>query len=151
MWSTTTHAPPREIASAPVTDAATMRLFDSAKSTERHDAGDVIFSRGDIGETFYVVRSGTVRLHVEGATLEEVGPGGVFGEMALIDHEPRSATAVAASECELVPIDERYFRFLVGQTPFFALTVMRAMAGRIRRASAAAKPAAETTATAAAD
>ena len=117
-------------------DPTAMSLFNSATTTERHDAGDVIFSIGDPGDTFYVVRSGTVRLRVDGQTLEEVGPGGVFGEMALLDHEPRSATAIAASDCELVPIDERYFRFLVGQTPFFAQTVMRAMAARLRRSSA---------------
>jgi CRP/FNR family transcriptional regulator, cyclic AMP receptor protein len=134
-----------------VTDGTTIRLFDKATNLETRDAGDVIFSRGDIGETFYVVRSGTVRLHIDGQTLEEIGPGGVFGEMALIDHEPRSATAVAASDCELVPIDERYFRFLVGQTPFFALTVMRAMAARLRRASAPAAPAPAQATTAAAD
>ena len=52
--------------------------------------------------------------------------------MALIDTKPRSATATAVSACKLAPIDERRFLFLVQQTPFFALHVMRVMASRLR-------------------
>jgi CRP-like cAMP-binding protein len=114
----------------------TVSLFKTATNTERHDAGEVIFSQGDAGETFYIVREGSVILSADGRTLEELGPGGIFGELALVDHAPRSATATAGTDCELVPVDERYFQFLVGQTPFFAQTVMRAMAARLRRASA---------------
>jgi CRP/FNR family transcriptional regulator, cyclic AMP receptor protein len=56
----------------------------------------------------------------------------IFGEMALIDSEPRSATAVAITDVELVPITEKQFLFLVGQTPYFALKVMRTLAQRLR-------------------
>jgi hypothetical protein len=56
----------------------------------------------------------------------------IFGEMALIDSEPRSATAVAITDVELVPISEKQFLFLVSQTPYFALTVMRVLAQRLR-------------------
>jgi CRP-like cAMP-binding protein len=96
----------------------------------------VILSSGEEGELFYVVREGTVTLSLGRKTLEEVGPGGVFGELALLDRVPRSATATVSTDCEVIPIDERRFRFLVGQTPFFALTVMRVMATRLRRATA---------------
>ena len=60
-------------------------------------------------------------------------PGGLFGEMAVIDREPRSATAVTATDAELVAIDKRRFWFLVQETPYFAEIVMRTMAARIRR------------------
>jgi CRP-like cAMP-binding protein len=56
----------------------------------------------------------------------------IFGEMALIDDAPRSATAIAITDVELVPIAEKQFLFLVSQTPFFALKVMRVLAGRLR-------------------
>ena len=56
----------------------------------------------------------------------------IFGEMALIDNEPRSATAVAITDVELVPISEKQFLFLVSQTPYFALKVMRILAQRLR-------------------
>ena len=71
-------------------------------------------------------------IKVHGATVEEVGAGGMFGEMALIDHSPRSATVVAAADTELVPINERLFVILVQDTPFFALDVMRVLVERIR-------------------
>jgi CRP-like cAMP-binding protein len=52
--------------------------------------------------------------------------------MALIDNEPRSATAIAATDVELVPVSEKQFLFLVSQTPYFALKVMRVLAQRLR-------------------
>jgi CRP/FNR family transcriptional regulator, cyclic AMP receptor protein len=56
----------------------------------------------------------------------------MFGEMALIDEAPRSATAVAASAVELVPVGSKQFLFLVSETPHFALNVMRSLARRLR-------------------
>ena len=69
-------------------------------------------------------------------TLEECE---VFGEMALVDKMPRSATAVAVTEVEIVPIDERKFNFMVQQTPNFAITIVRMMALRLRRMDAGAR------------
>ena len=58
--------------------------------------------------------------------------GDVFGEMALIEDRARSARAVAHSACRLVAIDERRFLFLVAQTPYFALGLLRLLARRLR-------------------
>jgi CRP-like cAMP-binding protein len=55
--------------------------------------------------------------------------------MALIDKEARSASARALTDCEIVPVDERRFLFMVQQTPFFALHLLKTIAGRLRRAS----------------
>jgi CRP-like cAMP-binding protein len=96
-------------------------------------AGKSIFEAGQPGSEMYIVTAGTVELRADGKVLETLEPGGVFGEMALVDDQPRSATAVAVSECELVPIDEKRFEFLMGRMPFFALEVMRVMARRLRR------------------
>ena len=57
----------------------------------------------------------------------------MFGEMALIDGSPRSATAVASEACELAPIDKAAFAHLVRQDPDFALRVMRLLAQRLRQ------------------
>ena len=122
---------------------ATIDIFKNVDDVERFAAGDVIFSAGDPGDRVYVVREGTVTIEAQGLPLEEVGPGGIFGELALIDSSPRSATASASTDCELVALTERAFLFHVSQTPFFALTVMRVLAGRIRRASASAAITAE--------
>ena len=92
-----------------------------------------MFAEGEPGDRLYVVKRGSVALSAHGAPLETVGVGGLFGEMAVIDREPRSATAVTESECELVAIDKRRFWFLVQETPYFAEIVMRVMADRLRR------------------
>jgi CRP-like cAMP-binding protein len=100
-----------------------------------YDPGEVIFEAGERGAQMFVVRAGSVELRVDGETLETVGPGGMVGEMALIDAAPRSATAVAGLGCTLVPIDVDTFHKLVQGVPGFALEVMRIMAARLRRAN----------------
>jgi CRP/FNR family cyclic AMP-dependent transcriptional regulator len=99
----------------------------------RFAAGDVVFSEGDKGDAMYVVRSGELTIEKGGKVMETVGPGGVFGEMALIDGSPRVATVRAKTDCEVAPINEKTFLFLVHETPFFAIAVMRTLADRLRR------------------
>ena len=61
----------------------------------------------------------------------------IFGEMALIDTAPRSATAIAATDVKLVPVGEKQFLFLVSRTPYFALKIMRVLARRLRAQNSA--------------
>jgi CRP/FNR family cyclic AMP-dependent transcriptional regulator len=109
------------------------RLTRHVEDTERYAAGETIFGAGDTGDCMYVIKSGAVDIKVNGATVETVEAGGIFGEMALVEKAPRSAAAVAAEDCELVPVDARRFNFLVSQTPFFALDVMKVFARRLVR------------------
>ncbi len=111
---------------------STLTLFRDAAETKTFAAGETIFVEGDDGKHLYVVMSGSVRLSVTGRTLEKVGKGGVFGEMALIDAAPRSATATALTECALVPVTAQRFKALVREDPDFALEIMRVMAARLR-------------------
>lgn len=99
-------------------------------------AGSVIFATGDPGKAMYVVSEGEVDIQVGGNVVECIRPGSIFGEMALIDNSPRSATAIAKTDCKVVPLDQRRFQFLVQETPFFALQVMTIMANRLRHANA---------------
>jgi CRP/FNR family transcriptional regulator, cyclic AMP receptor protein len=94
--------------------------------------GDVIFAVGDKGDAMYVVRTGEVTIERHDQVMETLGPGGIFGEMALIDGSPRSATARAKTDCVVAPINEKSFLFLVHETPFFAIAVMRTLAERLR-------------------
>ena len=103
---------------------------------QRFAAGDRIFVQDDDGNSMYVVRSGRVNITTYGTILESVGPNGIFGEMALIDGSPRSATAVASEPTEVAPIDGAAFAHLVRQDPGFALQVMRLLAARIRQMNA---------------
>ena len=111
-------------------------LLRKSGDPEEHPAGEVVFSAGDPADRMYVVTDGTVALSIGDTVLEVVGPGGLFGEMAVIDREPRSATAVVETDATLVSIDKRRFWFLVQETPYFAEIVMRVMANRLRRESA---------------
>ena len=99
----------------------------------RFSPGDVIFAEGDRGDAMYVVRNGEVTIERRGTVMETVGGGGVFGEMALIDGSPRSATVRPRTACEVVPINEKSFLFLVHETPYFVMAVMRTLAARLRR------------------
>jgi CRP-like cAMP-binding protein len=80
----------------------------------------------------FMVKEGEVEIIKYDKVIDRVGPGGIFGEMALIDISPRSATATAKSDCILVPVDEYNFLFLVQHTPYFSLQVMRSLVERLR-------------------
>ncbi len=110
-----------------------LRNGERAGDLQTFAAGDVVFAEGDSGDRMYVVKSGTVALGSGAAVFEEVGPGGLFGEMALLGSRPRSLTATAATDCELVAIEARRFWYLVQETPYFAQVVMRVMAERLLR------------------
>jgi CRP-like cAMP-binding protein len=110
----------------------TLNLFRDEGDTRTFAPGETIFVEGEEGHHLYVVLEGSVRLSVTGRTLEKVGKGGVFGEMALIDAAPRSATATALVACTLVPVTASRFKALVRESPEFALEIMRVMAGRLR-------------------
>jgi CRP-like cAMP-binding protein len=101
----------------------------------KFEPGQVIFSEGDKGDKMYVIRSGEVEVERDGKIVETLSGGGIFGEMALIDGSPRAATARAKTACEVAPITEKTFLFLVHETPFFAIAVMRSLADRLRRSS----------------
>lgn len=108
-----------------------LRLFEKADDVETHAPGAVIFSAGDDASDMYVVLDGEVELRKGETVLNTIGPGDLLGEMALIGDRQRSATAVAKTRCRLAPVNERRFTFLVQETPFFALHVMRSLVRRI--------------------
>ena len=99
---------------------------------EHFVSGKNIFQEGNTGDKMYVVKEGEVELSVHGKIIASIGKGGILGEMALIDNKPRSATARAKTDCQLVPIDEERFLTLVHQKPSFALEVMKVLVERLR-------------------
>jgi CRP/FNR family cyclic AMP-dependent transcriptional regulator len=110
-------------------------LLARAGDARRLSSGAVIFERGDSGASMYILTAGTVALKLGDQVLDSVTAPGLFGEMALIDYEPRALTAVAQGDIEIVEIPERRFWVLVHETPRFAQLVMRVMADRLRRVS----------------
>ena len=97
-----------------------------------YSAGQVIFREGDRGNEFFVIRRGEVEIRSGNRLLEALGENEIFGEMALIDAEPRSADAVARTDAVVAPISEKQYIFLVKHTPYFALKVLRVLARRLR-------------------
>jgi CRP-like cAMP-binding protein len=113
-------------------DASFGLLTGNNIDAQQVKAGSVIFREGEAADRLFVIKSGEVRIQIGNRSITELSAGDIFGEMALIDNEPRSATAVAMTDVELVPVSEKQFLFLVSQTPYFALKVMRVLARRLR-------------------
>jgi len=108
-------------------------LFEHAGGAVPVMAGTRIFREGDARDNMYAVVDGEIDLWVGDRHVETVGPGGLFGEMALIEKSNRVATAVARTDAKIVPVNEQRFLFLIQQTPHFALHVMRVLSDRLRR------------------
>jgi len=92
-----------------------------------------LFQKGDSGHQMFVVKSGEMQIVDGNHVFETIPPGGIFGEMALIDGSPRAATARAKTNCDVAAISEKSFLFLVDEVPEFALHVMRTLTDRLRR------------------
>src|SRR5262249_24075797 len=110
----------------------TVELFRNETDHKAFRAGEALFREGDAGDMMYVVLEGQVEIQLHGKPFETLGPGGVLGEMALIDRAPRAATAVALTDCRVACVAERRFLYMVQETPYFALQIMRVMADRLR-------------------
>jgi len=110
-----------------------LKFLKYADTVETFHAGDVIFREGETGRIMYVIKAGTVELRIMDRPVETLEANEILGEMALLDSETRSATAVAVTDCQLVPINSEKFLYLVRETPYFAVEVMQIMAGRLRR------------------
>ena len=98
--------------------------------------GQSVFMAGDRGREMYIVVEGEVDILDGTNLLETASAGSIVGELALIDDEPRSASAVARTDCKLVAVDRKRFQYMVQETPLFALSVMKVLADRLRKKNA---------------
>ena len=115
--------------------ATTTQLFRNTPGGETFETGKAVFHAGDVAEAMYVVQEGTIEIKVGRSVVEIVEPGGLFGEMALIDGSTRSADAIAAEDSTVLAIDRKHFDFLITETPRFARTVMNVLVERLRAAN----------------
>ena len=102
-------------------------------------AGDTLFKAGEPGEALYVVRSGEIELFIKDTAgqriaLARVGPGEMFGELALLEQGPRTATAIAMSATELLELDRDDLLLLFQRSPAAALRLLAAMGRMTRKA-----------------
>ncbi len=110
-----------------------INLFRNARDAIVVEPDHVVFREGDRSDVMFAVVDGEVVLSQHGTVIERVGPGGIFGELGLIDDSPRSATATATMPTRTVRVDKSQFVYLVQEHPTFALMVMSVMAERLRR------------------
>ncbi|MEP7082165.1 MAG: cyclic nucleotide-binding domain-containing protein [Chloroflexota bacterium] len=96
-------------------------------------AGETIVEEGEKGVALYVILSGRVRVERSGEALGELGPGDFFGELALIEDEPRSATVIAVDETECILFVAWEFRALIKEQPQVAVPIMLALIERLHR------------------
>ena len=100
-----------------------------------YNTGDTILREGQVGVLMYVVLKGKVVIRAGDTPLETVGPGGIFGEMALVDRTPRLASAIAESNVRLLAINRTAFLNLVKHSRRFAASLLAAVSARARYAA----------------
>lgn len=96
-------------------------------------AGKVIMSAGAVGAFMYVVLDGRIAVSVSNRVVERIGPGGILGELALIDHAARAATATAETDCALLAINRNSFLDLVKSKPAFGASLLKSIALRMQQ------------------
>jgi hypothetical protein len=118
-------------------------LFEGMTSEELHpvgeiaepvdlDPGDVAVRQGDPGDAGFVIAEGTLAVTVDGRKLKEVGRGSVFGEVALLDGGPRSASVEAVTRARLLRIPRPEFEALIDQHPEIARGIIRTLLAHLR-------------------
>ncbi len=112
-----------------------LEIFENSGDLHKFPAGTTIFEEGKEGDFMFVVIEGKIRLSLRNEFLGEESPGGIVGEMALLNSDERSATVTAMTDCLLAPIDLHSFKLLIQHTPDFALHVMNVLADRLRLAN----------------
>jgi CRP-like cAMP-binding protein len=104
----------------------------------RVDANQRVFEKGDFGDSLYVIASGRVRVHDGERTLQELGPRAVFGELSLLDAQPRSASVSALEPTHLFRLAQADFYALMSERADITQAINRALCGMVRTANALA-------------
>jgi len=103
-----------------------------AQTTVRYERNKTIVKEGQAGVLMYVVLDGRLAVSIQGRLVEKIGPGGVLGEMALVDRTPRLATVVSETDCGLLAIGRNTFLDLIKASPDFAASLLGAVGERAR-------------------
>jgi CRP-like cAMP-binding protein len=109
-----------------------VQMLRNDQDVTRLKSGQVIFHEGERGDAMYAVLEGKVHIVHNHQVIQVIEAGGIFGELALIDDHPRSASAIAGTDVQIARITEKRFEFLVQYSPQFAIEVMRSIAQRLR-------------------
>lgn len=123
---------------------AALAFFRSQGKPQQLKAGDILFSENEKSNAFllqrskmYLLASGSIQLSVQGKMVGKVMAGEIFGEMASLTQMPRTATATATVDCNVIALDDKQFKSALQEQPEFALTLMVLMTWRLRKMLAA--------------
>jgi CRP/FNR family transcriptional regulator, cyclic AMP receptor protein len=118
-------------------DQMDFRMFARTVGTVMtYGVGDAIFREKDAPRYMYIVLTGEVEMRSHDRIIETIHEGNALGILSLLDEQPRTATAVARTECELAIIDRKKFRYMVEEMPHFVWYVMGELAHRLRATNA---------------
>ncbi|HIE27113.1 TPA: cyclic nucleotide-binding domain-containing protein, partial [Candidatus Poribacteria bacterium] len=109
-----------------------MQISDSMQEIEMK-RGTTIFCEGDVGDAIYLVVHGTVGVEKNGIKLVTRSSGECFGEFALLDERPRSASAIAETDALLLRLEQKDFQKAISQTPKLAYTIFKILTGKLRQ------------------
>ena len=101
-------------------------------------AGKLVVEEGRIGLEFFLIVTGTASVTRSGKKVATLGPGDHFGELALLDRRPRSASVVSETDMDVLVLSQRQFNGLLESVPTIARKMLAAMANRLREADAKA-------------
>lgn len=124
------------LASVPLFAACTKKELQLVANKAEHrtvDAGARLVTEGSAGAEFFVILDGKARVDRHGTKVAELGPGGYFGELSLLDRAPRNATVVAETPMELVVLGQRAFDELLDSVANFDKKLLAGLARRLRQ------------------
>ena len=98
----------------------------------KYETGDVIVRKGEAGIGFYLIMDGTVEVRSDGKILSKLGPGQFFGEMSVVDGQPRSADVVAVEPLRCLALTSWSFKSIVSEHPKMALKLLQESVRRLR-------------------
>lgn len=103
-------------------------------SEEQRDGGEEVFAEGEGGDALFLVLDGKVRVHRRDKTIAELGERECFGEMALLDAAPRSATVTALTDVSLLRIAREDFQEIMSEKHEIAVGIIKVLTRRLRDA-----------------
>jgi len=115
-----------------MTDRTLEAIGDLAVEVE-FAPGETIVREGDVGDAFFVITAGNAVVEHNGAPLQELGEGDFFGEISLIDGQPRTATITATDEVSALSLGREEFQRLVEEHPSVRLELLMALTERLRK------------------
>jgi len=135
LWGLETNAIVEMLQKTPLWSGLTekeLKLIARSFKELRYESGQVIVRKGEAGVGFYLIVDGTVDVRSDGRVLSKLGPGQFFGEMALLDGQPRSADVVALEPSRCLAMTSWSFSGIISEHPKMALKMLQEFTRRLR-------------------